>query len=79
MRCVSAEERAKRFKEDLYPDGGVPFCRFCEHSVDFVRVDTIKDHLKSISMCPIKKVRQVKKEHPVELAELVDKLLSPQC
>ena len=48
MRCVIAEEIAKRFKEGLYPDGGVPFCRFCEHSVDFVRVDTIKDHLKSI-------------------------------
>ena len=23
------------------------FCKFCDHSVDCIRVDTIKDHLKS--------------------------------
>ena len=28
---VTAEERAKQFKDDLYADGGVLFCRFCEH------------------------------------------------
>ena len=44
---VSAEERAKQFKDDLYADSGVLFCRYCEHSVDFSRVDTIKDHLRS--------------------------------
>ena len=44
---VSAEERAKQFKEDLYSDSGVLFCTYCEHSIDFVRLDTIKDHLKS--------------------------------
>ena len=43
---VSAEGRAEQF-DDLYSDGGVLFCRYCCHSVDFVRVDTIKDHLKS--------------------------------
>ena len=44
---VTAEERAKQFHSDLYADGGVLFCRFCEHSIDFTRVDTVKDHLKS--------------------------------
>ena len=44
---VTAEERAKQFSEDLYADGGVLFCKFCDHSVDCIRVDTIKDHLKS--------------------------------
>ena len=44
---VTADERAKQFKEDMYADGGVLFCKFCEHCIDYVRVDTIKDHLKS--------------------------------
>ena len=39
---------AKEFSEDLYGDGGILFCRFCGHSVDFTRVEnTVKDHLKS--------------------------------
>ena len=36
----SAEGRAKQFSEDFYANGGVVFCRFCNHSVDFMRVDT---------------------------------------
>ena len=44
---VTAEEGAKQFKTDFYADGGVHFCRFCEHSVDFTRLDTVKDHLMS--------------------------------
>ena len=44
---MTAQERARQFQEDLYVSDGVLFCKFCEHSVDFVRVDTIKDHLKS--------------------------------
>ena len=48
---MSAEERAKQFKGDLYAEGGVLFCTYCEHSIDFVRVDTIKDHLKSKKHC----------------------------
>ena len=31
---VTSEERAKQFSEDLYTDGGVLFCKFCDHSVD---------------------------------------------
>ena len=27
------------------------FCRFCEHSVDFTHMDTVKDHLKSKKHC----------------------------
>lgn len=41
VSCVIAEERAKQFQEDLYADGGVLFCKFCEHCIDFVCVDTI--------------------------------------
>ena len=44
---VTAEERVKQFPEDLYSDDGVLFCKFCDHSVDYVRIDTIKDHMKS--------------------------------
>ena len=44
---VSFQERAKQFKEDLYSDGGVLFCKFCQHSIDYMHVDTIKDHLSS--------------------------------
>ena len=41
---VTAKERVKQFPAELYEDGGVLFCRFCDHSVDFVQLDTIKDH-----------------------------------
>ena len=44
---VTAKERARQFSSDLYEDGGTLFCRFCEHSLDFVRINTIKDHLVS--------------------------------
>ena len=44
---ITTEERAKQFSEDMYSDGGVLFCRFCAHSVDYTRIDTIKDHVKS--------------------------------
>lgn len=47
MARVTAKERAKQFKEDLYDDGSVLFCKYCQHSVDYIGVDTIKDHLKS--------------------------------
>ena len=44
MYGVSAEERAKQF---IYADGEVLFCKYCQHSIDYIRVDTIKDHLKA--------------------------------
>ena len=46
VKCTP-EEWVKQFPDDLYSDGGVLFCKFCDHSVDHIRVDTIKDHLKS--------------------------------
>ena len=55
---LTAEEQAKQFSDDFYTDGGVLFCRFCEqseHSVDFVRVYTLKDHLIVRSMLLEKK------------------------
>ena len=44
---VTAKDWAKQFKEDLYDDGRVIFCKYCQHNIDYIRVDTIKDHLKS--------------------------------
>ena len=37
---VTAKEREKQLKTEFYTDGGVLFCRFCEHSFDFTHVDT---------------------------------------
>lgn len=44
---VTAAERAKQFPRDLYADNDILFCRFCVHSLDFTRLDTVKDHMKS--------------------------------
>ena len=47
LSSLVAQERAKQFSSDIYADGGALFCRFCGHSVDFTRFDTVKDHLKN--------------------------------
>ena len=57
---VSAEELAKEFKTDCYADEWVIFCRCCEHSIDFTRVDTVKDHLKSKKHAAKKEARKAK-------------------
>ena len=44
---ITAENRVKQFPDDLYCDDGILFCKFCCHSIDIVRVNTIKDHLCS--------------------------------
>lgn len=46
---LSAEERAKQFKDDLYADSRVLFVNFVLTAliIPGTRVDTIKDHLKS--------------------------------
>jgi len=36
---LGAEGELNRLKE-LYSDDGIPFCQYCEHSVDFVQVGT---------------------------------------
>ena len=33
---VSASERVKKFSEHPYTDGGVLFCKFCNHSMNHV-------------------------------------------
>ena len=37
---VTAKEREKQFNTKFNADGGVLFCSFCEHSVNFTPVDT---------------------------------------
>uniref|UniRef100_UPI00358FF509 uncharacterized protein n=1 Tax=Myxine glutinosa TaxID=7769 RepID=UPI00358FF509 len=44
---VCASARAKQYDEDFYAEGNVLFCKFCDHSVDYKRLDTLKDHLLS--------------------------------
>ena len=64
---ITAEEREKQFNTDFYADGGVLFCRFCEHSVDFTRVDTVKDHLKINKHAAKKEARKAKNSLPTLL------------
>ncbi|XP_072178106.1 uncharacterized protein [Diadema setosum] len=47
LSSLSATARANQYPNDFYADGKVMFCKFCSHSVDFVRLDTVKDHLQS--------------------------------
>ena len=56
---VNAQERARQFKD---ADNGVLFCKFCQHSIDFVRVNTIKDHLISKKHCVRKAAKASKAE-----------------
>lgn len=55
---VSAEDRAKQSKEDLY----AVFCKYCH---DYICVDIIKDHLKSKKHTSNKETKQ-RKESPVQ-------------
>ena len=43
----SAIERAKEFPDDFYEDSGYLFCKYCQKSISFDRVSTIRDHVKS--------------------------------
>ena len=38
-------------------DGGILFCKYCEHSVDYVHVDAIKDCLKCKKHCSRKETK----------------------
>ena len=60
IRRVTPEERAKQFSDDLYADSGMLFCKFCDHCVDYIRVDTIKDHLRSLKHTSRKKSKLCK-------------------
>ena len=57
---VTAEERARQFKNDFYAGEGVLFCCFGEHSIDFTRVDTVKDHVKSKKHSAKKEAKKTK-------------------
>jgi hypothetical protein len=43
---VCPEARVRQYPDELYASDGVLFCKYCCHSVDYVRIDTIKDHLR---------------------------------
>lgn len=45
---ITARDRAKELGNDFYEDGGVMFCKVCQHSVDYLRRQTALEHLKSI-------------------------------
>ena len=49
VSIVSAKCRAEQtfFREDFYESDRLLFCKYCSHSVDYKRIDTIKDHQKS--------------------------------
>ena len=55
------KERAKQFSEDLYADG-VLFCHFCGHSVNYTRMDTVKDQVKSKKHLTNKRPREIKRD-----------------
>ena len=47
---LSAKFRASEpeFRDDFYHDGDKLFCRFCQHTVDWQRRNTLIDHQKSV-------------------------------
>ena len=59
---LTAKERARKSSDDMYEDGGILFGKYCEHSVDYVYVDTINDHLKSEKYCSRKETKVDKAE-----------------
>ena len=44
---ICAKARVEQFPDDFYAEDNMLFCKFCLHSVDIFRVDTIKDYIKS--------------------------------
>ena len=63
---VTANERARQFPSDHYKDGGKLFCRFCEHSLDFVRINTIKEQLVSQKHKRNKDTKEAGSSQPVQ-------------
>ena len=60
LHTLTVKERARQFSDDMYEDGGKLFCKCCEHSVDYMHVDTLKDHLKSKKHCSGKETQVAK-------------------
>lgn len=44
---VTAIDRVRQFPQELYADNNILFCKVCVHSIDFTRLDTVRDHFKS--------------------------------
>ncbi|XP_042261208.1 uncharacterized protein LOC121892296 [Thunnus maccoyii] len=45
---ITARDRVNEFSNDFYADGGVLFCKVRQHSVDYMRRQTVLEHLKSL-------------------------------
>lgn len=43
---LTLKYRAEQFSKDFSVSGDVPYCRFCQHNVNWKCVDTCKDHLR---------------------------------
>ena len=53
-------------------NGEVLFCKYCQHSIDYVRVDTIKDHLKAQKHISRKEAKlKARQERTVQLVAAV--------
>ena len=42
---ICTKARVGQFPDDFYAEDDMLFCKFCLHSIDIFRVDTIKDHI----------------------------------
>lgn len=49
VSVVSARSRASQlqFRDEFYDSDGLLFCKYCSHSIDFARIDTVEDHQRS--------------------------------
>ena len=76
---VTTKEQARQFSSDFYENGGTLFCRFCEHSLDFVRINTIKDHLVSQKHNRNKDKKEAGSSQPVQHTLTKSKYLREEC
>ncbi|XP_013881354.1 CGG triplet repeat-binding protein 1, partial [Austrofundulus limnaeus] len=44
---LSAKFRAEQYPSDFYESGEQLFCKFCQHTIDWMRKNTCDDHLQS--------------------------------
>ena len=45
LKIMSLLDHVEEFKEDMYADENTMIFKFCQHSIDYNRVHTIKSHL----------------------------------
>ena len=46
LKLIPVKDRAAKFNEDFYKYSKLLFCKFCQHSIDFSRIHTLKLHLE---------------------------------